>query len=94
MAVAGVSFAKVSVSASRAQPASGPLEVVTRSGHSVRVTADFDEAALLRLLSVLLIAKSKEKGVHIGLYAERLLGGALPWTKMRQAYALLGLRQK
>jgi hypothetical protein len=41
-----------------------------------------------------LIAKSKEKGVHIGLYAERLLGGALPWTKMRQAYALLGPRQK
>ena len=41
-----------------------------------------------------LLAKSKEKGVHIGLYAERLLGGALPWTKMRQAYALLGLCQK
>jgi transposase len=41
-----------------------------------------------------LIAKSKEKGVHIGLYAERLLGGPLPWTRMRQAYALLGLCQK
>ena len=41
-----------------------------------------------------LIAKSKEKGVHIGLYADRLLGGPLPWTKMRQAYALLGLCQK
>jgi transposase len=41
-----------------------------------------------------LIAKSKDKGVHIGLYAERLLGGPLPWTKMRQAYALLGLCQK
>ncbi len=41
-----------------------------------------------------LIAKSKEKGVHIGVYAERLLGGPLPWTKMRQAYALLGLCQK
>ena len=38
-----------------------------------------------------LIAKSKDKGVHIGIYAERLLGGPLPWTKMRQAYALLGL---
>jgi transposase len=41
-----------------------------------------------------LLMKSKERGVHIGLYAERLLGGALPWTKMRQAYALLGLCQK
>ena len=41
-----------------------------------------------------LIAKGKERGVHIGLYAERLLGGPLPWTKMRQAYALLGLCQK
>jgi hypothetical protein len=41
-----------------------------------------------------LIAKSKDKGAHIGIYAERLLGGPLPWTKMRQAYALLGLCQK
>jgi transposase len=41
-----------------------------------------------------LVAKSKDKGMHIGLYAERLLGGPLPWTKMRQAYALLGLCQK
>ena len=41
-----------------------------------------------------LLAKSKEKGTHIGLYAEKLLGGPLPWTKMRQAYALLGLCQK
>jgi transposase len=41
-----------------------------------------------------LLAKSKEKGTHIGMYAERLLGGPLPWTRMRQAYALLGLCQK
>ena len=41
-----------------------------------------------------LVAKSKEKGLHVGLYAERLLSGPLPWTKMRQAYALLGLCQK
>lgn len=27
----------------------------------------------------------------MGRYAERLLGGPLPWTKMRQAYALLRL---
>jgi hypothetical protein len=39
-------------------------------------------------------AKAKDKGVHIGIYADRLLGGPLPWTKMRQAYALLSLCEK
>ncbi len=38
-----------------------------------------------------LLAKAKERGVHIGTYAERLLGGPLPWNKMRQAYALISL---
>jgi transposase len=41
-----------------------------------------------------LVAKAKDKGVHIGLYAERLLGGPLPWARMRQAYALLRLCDK
>lgn len=41
-----------------------------------------------------LVAKAKEKGVHIGTYAERLLGGPLPWTRMRQGYALLRLCDK
>ena len=41
-----------------------------------------------------LVAKAKDKGSHIGIYAERLLGGPLPWTRMRQAYALLGLCDK
>jgi transposase len=41
-----------------------------------------------------LVAKAKEKGVHVGIYAERLLGGPLPWTRMRQAYALLRLCDK
>jgi transposase len=31
------------------------------------------------------------RGRHIGAYADRLLGGPLPWTKMRQAYGLLRL---
>ena len=39
-------------------------------------------------------AKAKEKGIHIGAYADRLLGGPLPWTKMRQGYALLALCEK
>jgi transposase len=39
-------------------------------------------------------AKAQSKGTHVGEYAERLLGGHLPWTKMRQAYALLALCDK
>ena len=39
-------------------------------------------------------AKAKERGTHVGIYADRLLGGPLPWTKMRQAYALLSLCEK
>ena len=31
-------------------------------------------------------AKAKERGVHVGVYAERLLGGPLPWTKMREVF--------
>jgi transposase len=41
-----------------------------------------------------LVAKAREKGTHIGTFAERLLGGPLPWTRMRQAYALLRLCDK
>jgi transposase len=33
-------------------------------------------------------------GPAVGTYAAALLGGPLPWTKMRQAYALLGLVKK
>jgi transposase len=41
-----------------------------------------------------LLSKAREKGDHIGTYAERLLGGPLPWTRMRQVYALLRLCDK
>jgi hypothetical protein len=34
------------------------------------------------------------EGDSIGVYADALLGGPLPWTKMRQVYALLGLVKK
>jgi transposase len=47
----------------------------------------------LRSVDALLL-KAKSKGVHIGTYTERLLGGPLPWTRMRQAYALIGLCDK
>lgn len=41
-----------------------------------------------------LIEKARGKGAHVGTYVERLLGGPLPWTRMRQAYALLRLCDK
>jgi transposase len=41
-----------------------------------------------------LVDKAKDKGVHVGIFAERLLDGPLPWTRMRQAYALLRLCDK
>ena len=41
-----------------------------------------------------LVAKAKGKGTHVGIYAERLLAGPLPWTRMRQAYALVRLCDK
>jgi len=39
-------------------------------------------------------ARAKSHGDHVGIYAERLLGGILPWTFMRQGYGLLRLCEK
>ena len=41
-----------------------------------------------------IIAKSREQGEHVGVLAERLLAGPLPWTRMRQAYGLLRLCER
>jgi transposase len=41
-----------------------------------------------------LLAQARQKGLHVGVYVERLLEGPLPWTRMRQAYALLALCNK
>jgi transposase len=54
------------------------------SGKAIYATRDIDA----------LLAKAKERGEHVGIYAARLLGGPLPWTKMRQAYALIALCDK
>lgn len=40
------------------------------------------------------IERAKKRGEHIGLFALKLLGGPLPWARMRQAYALLRLCDK
>jgi transposase len=39
-------------------------------------------------------AQATEHGASVGLLAERLLEGPLPWTRMRQVYALVGLVRK
>lgn len=41
-----------------------------------------------------LLARAREKGLHVGLFAERILAGPLPWARMRQGYALLRLCDK
>lgn len=41
-----------------------------------------------------IITKAREQGEHVGIYAERLLAGPLPWTRMRQAYGLLRLCER
>jgi transposase len=35
--------------------------------------------------------RAREHGEHVGAFAERLLGGPLPWGRMRQGYGLLRL---
>lgn len=41
-----------------------------------------------------LLARARARGHHVGIFAERILAGPLPWARMRQAYALLGLCDK
>jgi hypothetical protein len=41
-----------------------------------------------------LISAARRHGPNVGIYAERLLDHQLPWTKMRQAYRLLGLAKR
>jgi transposase len=38
-----------------------------------------------------LLAQASQSGAAIGIYAERLLDGPLPWSRMRHVYRLLGL---
>jgi transposase len=41
-----------------------------------------------------LVAAARRHGQNVGIYAERLLDDPLPWTRMRQAYRLLGLARR
>jgi hypothetical protein len=38
--------------------------------------------------------KAWEHGLSVGRFADKLLAGPLPWTRMRRAYALLGLARR
>ena len=38
--------------------------------------------------------RAREHGEHVGTFAERLLGGPLPWGRMRQGYGLLRLCER
>jgi transposase len=41
-----------------------------------------------------LVRRAKEQGSAVGAFCEQLLGGVLPWMKMRQAYGLLRLCER
>jgi transposase len=66
-----------------------------RGGRSTD-TSDYptDKAAYALRSVDALLTRARDKGTHIGRFVERLLGGPLPWTRMRQAYALLHLCEK
>ncbi len=40
------------------------------------------------------VDRARAHGHHVGIYAERILAGPLPWARMRQAYSLLSLCDK
>lgn len=40
------------------------------------------------------VRSAREQGAHVGAFTERLLGGPVPWIKLRQAYGLLRLCQR
>jgi transposase len=40
------------------------------------------------------VRKAKEHGEHVGLFAEALAAGPMPWTRMRQIFKLLSLARK
>lgn len=50
-----------------------------------------EKAAYAQRDVAFLARKAHEHGAAVGRFAEALLAGPLPWTRMRRAYALLGL---
>lgn len=62
-------------------------------GQRATDAADYPEGAAIYALRNVdaLLARARARGTHVGLYAEKLLAGPLPWTRMRQAYGLVRL---
>lgn len=58
--------------------------------------ADFPEHALAagQRDADFFVRKAKEHGEHVGLFAEALAAGPLPWTRLRQVFKLLSLARK
>src|SRR6266542_4347146 len=58
--------------------------------------ADFPEASLAcaQRDSAFFVRQAKEHGEHVGLFAEALAAGPLPWTRLRQLFKLLSLARK
>jgi hypothetical protein len=40
------------------------------------------------------VRSAREQGAHVGAFVERLLGGPVPWIKLRQGYGLLRLCER
>jgi hypothetical protein len=40
------------------------------------------------------LRRAREQGQQVGAFAERLLGGPVPWVRLRQAYRLLRLCER
>lgn len=58
--------------------------------------ADFPAASLATAQrdGAYFVREAKEHGEHVGRYAETLLAGPAPWTRMRQIYKLLDLAKR
>jgi transposase len=58
--------------------------------------ADFPEASLAtaRRDGAFFVRQAKEHGEHVARFAEALLAGPAPWTKMRRVYKLLDLAKR
>ncbi len=65
-------------------------------GHKSTDPHDFPEheGAVAQRDTAFLVGLSKKKGRHVQRFTETLLAGPMPWTRMRQVYALLGLAKK
>jgi len=57
---------------------------------------DFPKASLAcaQRDAAFFVAQAKEHGEHVGLFAEALAAGPLPWTRLRQIFKLLSLARK